>query len=179
MNTCSLTVRATCLALLTAMYLPHEATAETGAEDAVRCAEIAFSRAAEDRDSERFYRLIDKDARFIGATVHRGPEAITAAWAPFFEADGPSIKWRPQFVEVLEDGELALSRGPYRLESIAEDGSTRVRWGTFNSVWRLDEEGRWRVVFDAGSTPDENPSEEIRELLEKADDCSRASQAET
>ena len=179
MNTCSMTSKAACLALLAGFFVPHEAMAETGVKNAVRCAEIAFSRAAEDRDSERFYRLIDKDARFIGATVQRGPEAITAAWAPFFEADGPSIKWRPQFVEVLEDGKLALSRGPYRLESTTEDGSTLVRWGTFNSVWRLDEEGRWRVVFDAGSTPDESPSEEVRALLEKADDCSTAGQPDT
>ena len=29
MNTCSLTVRVACLALLCALYFPHEATAET------------------------------------------------------------------------------------------------------------------------------------------------------
>jgi ketosteroid isomerase-like protein len=162
------------LLLLTAFLLPHGAQADAELENSVRCAEIAFSRAAEARDRERFHQLIDADARFIGASVQRGPDAITQAWAPFFEANGPSIKWRPQFVEVLEGGDLALSRGPYRLESVDESGLPVVRWGTFNSVWRRDAQGQWRVVFDAGSNPGENPSDEVRALLEKADDCNSA-----
>jgi ketosteroid isomerase-like protein len=38
---------------------------------------------------------------------------------------------------------LALSSGPVR------DASGR-RVGTFNSVWRREGDGRWRVVFDKG-----------------------------
>jgi ketosteroid isomerase-like protein len=174
MKPCIFLIQAASLLLLAALFLPHGARADAVLENAVRCAEIAFSRAAEARDRERFHQLIDGDARFVGATVQRGPAAITQAWAPFFEADGPSIKWRPQYVEVLEGGDLALSRGPYRLESVDENGSPVVRWGTFNSVWRRDAQDQWRVVFDAGSNPDENPPDEVRALLEQDDDCNSA-----
>ncbi|HSQ68542.1 MAG TPA: DUF4440 domain-containing protein [Steroidobacteraceae bacterium] len=136
------------------------------AEQAVRCAEIAFSLSAERQDIAAFKSAIDPDARFAGEEVLRGPEAIAAAWSPFFAEDGPRIAWRPRFVEVLASEDYALSRGPFRLESRDQNGEPRVRWGTFNSVWRRSPDGRWRVVFDAGGPPTESPPPEIKALLE-------------
>jgi ketosteroid isomerase-like protein len=141
------------------------------AADEVRCSEIGFSLAAEQRDADRFASFIDTDARFVGTSVRRGVEAIVSDWAAFFEFGGPSIKWRPQFVEVLEDGRLALTRGPYRVASLAEDGAIVERWGTFNSVWRLNADGKWRVVFDAGSTAGDPPSEAVRALFDQTVAC--------
>ena len=48
---------------------------------------------------------------------------------------------------------------------------TTEAWGTYNSVWRLSADGEWLIVFDAGSFPDETPSEEQRELLESDAGC--------
>lgn len=137
----------------------------------VRCREIGFSLAAEARDAQRFVSFIDGDARFVGSTVSRGPDEIVAAWSAFFEPDGPAIKWRPKYIEVLENGELALSRGPYRLTTRDDDGNQHERWGTFNSVWRLHADGVWRVVFDAGSAATESPDDETRALLDAEVDC--------
>lgn len=157
--------------LLVLAAMPIVAVA--GAADDVRCAEIRFSLAAEARDPGAFRALLDPDARFAAGDILRGPDAIAAAWAPFFAEDGPRIAWRPQFVEVLESGDLAFTRGPYRLETRGEDGKAVVRWGTFNSVWRRGPDGRWRVVFDAGGPPVGTPTEASTALLEApTDECS-------
>jgi ketosteroid isomerase-like protein len=139
--------------------------------DTVRCREIGFSVSAERRDAELFASFIDPDARFVSQTVSRGPEAIAAAWAGFLSADGPSIKWRPQIIEVLEDGTLALSRGPYRVVTTDESGNESELWGTFNSVWRLQPDGEWKVVFDAGNASATPPAEATRQLLDQEDSC--------
>ncbi len=141
----------------------------------VRCQEIAFSKSAEARDAEVFAAFIDADARFVGNSVARGPDAIVEKWSAFFAADGPEIKWRPRFVEVLVDGTLALTRGPYRVISSDEEGNRQESWGTFNSVWRLQTDGRWKVVFDTGNASDESPPDEIGDLLD-ADDACKAQQ---
>ncbi len=138
----------------------------------VRCREIAFSQAAEARDADAFRSFIDADARFVASDVRRGVDEITAAWAPFFAADGPAIRWRPSVVEVLENGRLALSRGPYRVIAKNAEGETAEYWGTFNSVWRLNDDGIWRVVFDAGSPAESPPDETTQALLDAEDDCS-------
>jgi ketosteroid isomerase-like protein len=157
---------ATFLALM-AVALP--ALAEL--DDEIRCREIGFSKSVESRNQELFASYVDADARFVSGTVTRGPDAIAAAWAIFFDPAGPTIKWRPKYVEVLENGELALSRGPYRLVTRDEAGNVTESWGTFNSVWRLNPDGEWRVVFDAGGVLPSPPPAEDRALLDQPDSC--------
>ena len=137
----------------------------------VRCREIAFSRAAEERDLASFLSFLDDDARFVGNEVLRGPDDIASAWQVFFAADGPTIKWRPQFVEVLASGDLALTRGPYRLLAEGPDGEAVEEWGTFNSIWRKDAKGHWRIIFDAGNPSDAEPPDSARALMEQEDSC--------
>jgi ketosteroid isomerase-like protein len=158
------------IVLLTVMFaLITSAAADP--VDTVRCREIAFSVAVETGDAATFTSLIDNDARFVGNSVLRGPAAITEAWSTFFSESGPEIKWRPQFVEVLADGQLALTRGPYRMVIKDQEGNETELWGTFNSVWRLHDDGQWKVVFDAGSDPAETPTDEVKALLDRQDSC--------
>jgi hypothetical protein len=46
-------------------------------------------------------------------------------------------------VQVLESGTLGISSGPVR-----DPAGNRV--GTFNSVWRLEADGKWKIIFDKG-----------------------------
>jgi uncharacterized protein (TIGR02246 family) len=147
------------------------AAALADVEQDVRCREIGFSKSVETQDEALFASFIDPDARFISGKVDRGRDTIAAAWTVFFTGDLPSIKWRPQYIEVLESADLALSRGPYRVLNRNEQGEIVEAWGTFNSVWRLNADGEWLVVFDAGSPSRETPSEEQRKLLEADGGC--------
>jgi uncharacterized protein (TIGR02246 family) len=109
----------------------------------VRAAEQAFSKAMADRDAEAFASRIADDAVFFGAKPLRGKNAIVSAWKQFFAGPQAPFSWQPEEVEVLDSGTLALSSGPVR----APDGK---QIGVFNSIWRHDADGVWRVVFDKG-----------------------------
>ena len=146
-------------------------TAFADLTDDVRCREIGFSKSVEARNRELFESFVDPDARFVTNSVMRGTGAISEAWSGFFAEGGPPIKWRPEFVEVLEDGKLALTRGPYRMITRDDQGVETEHWGTFNSVWRVNPDGEWRVVFDAGSDSNETPTEEVKALLDGEDSC--------
>ncbi len=75
------------------------------------------------------------------------------------------------FADDFEDGTLALTRGPYQMISIDDEGNPVERWGTFNSIWRLHDDGQWRVVFDAGSPSGKAPTDEQRQILESTCDA--------
>jgi ketosteroid isomerase-like protein len=116
-----------------------------GAEAEVRAREIAFAKTMADRDLEAFVTFVSPEAIFFnGETPLRGIDAIRAAWAPFFEGPEAPFSWSPDVVQVLESGDLALSSGP-----VLDPSGAQV--GRFNSIWRRDSDGLWRVVFDKGS----------------------------
>ncbi len=138
---------------------------------AVLCAEVGFSRSVEHRDLAAFMSFLDPEVRFVTGNVSRGPEEVGQGWANFFKEDGPKIRWRPLIVEVVAGGTLAINRGPYRQTSISDDGKVSVAWGTFNSTWRLNADGEWKVLFDAGGDHGMTPTPEEIEVLNGEPDC--------
>ena len=111
----------------------------------VEAREIAFAQTMADRDLQAFATFVSEEAVFFtGNEPIRGREAIVAAWAPYYEGGSAPFSWHPDTVEVLESGTLALSSGPVRNPAGEEVGR-------FNSIWRLEADGEWRVVFDKGS----------------------------
>jgi len=124
-------------------------TAEELASE-VRAAELAFAATMAERDLEAFVSHLSSEAVFFTGRVLRGAKEIAAAWSPFFEGAMAPFSWEPEQVEVLDSGTLALSSGP-----VHDPEGNRI--GTFNSVWRLDSDGRWRVVFDKGCPPCDCP----------------------
>lgn len=107
--------------------------------------ELAFAKTMEDRDFETFLSFVSPEAVFFkGNEPLRGHAEISQAWAPFFEGEEAPFSWHPDVVEVLESGHLAISSGPVL------DASGEIL-GRFNSIWRKDNDGQWRVIFDKGS----------------------------
>lgn len=109
--------------------------------------EHAFARSMAERDHRAFIGFLSEQAVFFGgATVLRGRSAVAEGWKPFFDAPAAPFSWAPDQVEVLADGTLALSTGPVRDPA----GRTIAR---FNSIWRQEAPGVWRIVFDKGQPP--------------------------
>jgi ketosteroid isomerase-like protein len=121
----------------------HESANSATSE--VEAREIAFAKTMEDRDLDAFLSFVSSEAVFFnGNEPLRGHDAITQAWAPLFEDEAAPFSWYPDVIEVLESGRLALSSGPVR-------GASGEILGRFNTIWRKDNDGLWRVIFDKGS----------------------------
>lgn len=110
----------------------------------VFAAESSFAQTLAARDLTAFERHVSQEAVFFGGRdVMRGRAAVVAGWKPLFDGPEAPFSWRPEVVEVLESGTLALSTGPVA----GPDGRVIAR---FQSIWRLESDGKWRVVFDKG-----------------------------
>lgn len=139
----SLKTSLTCFIALVAFAGSAAADPTTLAKE-VRDAEQAFAATMAARDHAAFTRHLAEDAVFFDdKKATRGKAAIAAAWKAFFEGPNPPFSWTPETVEVIDSGTLAHSSGP-----IFDPKGKRV--GTFNSVWRREPDGAWRVVFDKG-----------------------------
>jgi len=120
--------------------------AETNAElaDQVRKTEIAFAKTMADRDHKAFLTFLAGEAVFTnGPKAMRGSAAVAAGWKSLFDGPKAPFSWAPETVEVLDSGTLALSSGP-----VLDPTGKRV--GTFNSIWRREADGNWKIVIDHG-----------------------------
>ena len=127
----------------TATPAPTDTLAVAQAE--VMAAERAFAKTMADRDPAAFAGfLAEETVFFAGEQATRGRAAVAASWAGLFEGPAAPFSWEPDQVQVLDSGTLALSTGPVR------DPSGKVI-ARFNSIWRREAPGVWKVVFDKGS----------------------------
>ena len=107
-------------------------------------AESSFAASMEERNFEAFGSHVSPEAIFFGdTTVMRGKAAVLRSWRRFFEKPDPPFSWKPDVIEVLPSGMLALSSGP-----VFDPRGQQV--GTFSSIWRRERDGRWLIIFDKG-----------------------------
>ena len=134
------------LALLLACAAQAQQPTPEQLRQQVEDTERAFAQTMADRDHDAFRTFLSEEAVFFsGSSPLRGRQQVADAWKPYFEGPDAPFSWEPETVVVLDSGTLALSTGPVR-----NPGGQRV--ATFNSIWRLEPNGEWRIVFDKGSS---------------------------
>lgn len=131
-----------CLIALFCLPLQAEQVLSTEQQQ-VFAAERAFAKSMADRDLKAFEQHLSDDAIFFGERTLKGKAAVVGGWKGFYQHKTAPFSWEPAQVEVLEDGTLALSSGPVK------DPSGKVI-ATFSSIWRQEQPGVWKVVFDKG-----------------------------
>ncbi len=116
----------------------------TGLEETVAARERAFARTMAQRDLAAFGGFVSLEAVFLnGHAALVGRAAVVQRWAKLFDGPDAPFDWWPDTVAVLASGRLALTSGPV----FDPDGTTGSR---FQSTWRREDDGEWRVVFDSG-----------------------------
>lgn len=106
--------------------------------------ERAFAKTMADRDHAAFVSFLSEEAVFLAGTiVTSGRQAVSAYWKAYFTESEPPFSWEPETVSVLDSGKLAISTGPVW----SAEGQ---RTSTYTSIWRQEEPGVWRIIFDKG-----------------------------
>jgi ketosteroid isomerase-like protein len=135
------------IAVLCATIPSRAQTDVRGLAAQVANTERAFAKTMADRDHAAFTSFLSDEAIFFSdPQVLRGKQAVADGWKALYQAPQPPFSWEPDRVEVLDSGTLALSSGPVR-----DPQGKRI--GTFNSVWRRQADGAWKIVFDKGCPP--------------------------
>jgi ketosteroid isomerase-like protein len=128
-----------------------QAAAADTAREQVWASELAFAHTMAERNPNAFGEFLAEEAVFFdGASVLHGKATVIEAWSKLFSGPEAPFSWEPDQVEVLASGTLALSTGPVRNPA----GKIVAR---FNTIWRLESQDRWKVVFDKGSPPSPGP----------------------
>jgi TonB family protein len=117
------------------------------------------------RDFDGFVSFLSHEAVFFSNEIKIiGKDAIAAAWKPFFKGTETPFYWKPEDVAVLNSKTLALSTG-----SVYDSKGQQT--GIFNSVWRLEAGGEWKIIFNKTSEVGEKNVLDAENDYVKLPDC--------
>ncbi|MEI9943504.1 MAG: DUF4440 domain-containing protein [Chitinophagaceae bacterium] len=58
------------------------------------------------------------------------------------------MTWTPDFIEVSENGDLGYTFGKYTWSTKDSAGQAQEYKGVFHTVWKKQEDGQWKYVWD-------------------------------
>ncbi|MGH8028161.1 MAG: YybH family protein [Pseudoxanthomonas sp.] len=152
--------RIACIAVLASAW-PVASVAETAASApaaaSARCQvwqrELGFAKSVADHDAVAFAEHLHPRA-VVGVERQQpsiGREKIVGEWKGIIDGTAIKLEWYPELVTVGGDGRTAFSTGP----ALYQDPATGAfRHGRYRSVWQVDEDGAWRLIFDDGNRPE-------------------------
>lgn len=78
-------------------------------------------------------------------TVIVGKKAIDLH---FKNANTKSLTWTPEFIEVSSSGDLGYTYGLYQYTYKDSLGIEQIDIGIFHTVWKRQDDGSWKYVWD-------------------------------
>jgi ketosteroid isomerase-like protein len=67
---------------------------------------------------------------------------------------GYTLSWEPRNAEVAKSGEMGYTYGIYAMRPKAKD---TVIYGTYVSVWKKQQDGKWKLLLDTGNEGVDTP----------------------
>jgi len=140
------------LPLLAVMAKESVALDLAAEREALLAVDREFARATAEQGIDGWLSFFAQDATIFppGAPVVTGLDNIREHYAATgFDPTG--LTWQPVAAELSAAGDLGYTYGTWTFQRAVATGEVRSSSGKYLSVWRKDEQGRWRLVADIGS----------------------------
>jgi ketosteroid isomerase-like protein len=123
---------------------------DTKAEQALREADAAWSKAAESKDLDKTVSYYSDDATVLppNAPAATTKEAIRKVWQDMLATPGFVISWKATKVEVAKSGDLGFLSGTYEVTMNDASGKPVSEKGKYVEVWKKQADGKWKCGTD-------------------------------
>lgn len=82
-----------------------------------------------------------------GNTLIKGKSALQKSYENRI-ANGTTLTWAPDFVDVSASGDLGYTYGKYVYTTTDSLGNKNSTEGIFHTVWKRQPDGTWKFVWD-------------------------------
>lgn len=79
-----------------------------------------------------------------------GQNAIGDLWAN--TPDGAQLVWTPDFADIAASGDLGYTIGHWTYSVTDSSGETQSSKGRYVTIWKKQDDGNWKYVFDTGTS---------------------------
>ena len=138
------------LIALSSLSCKNKLSTKTALETEVFKTESDFYQLSKSKGiQEAFYTYADSNAviKRENDTLIIGKENIKNYYnnPKFHKA---SAKWKPDYIDVSEDGKMAYTYGKYVWTVRDSVGNKKDFEGIFHTVWKKQKDGSWKYVWD-------------------------------
>lgn len=85
-----------------------------------------------------------------GGAIVSGKENIRQALGPW--GKDVSLRWTPVKADMAASSDLGYTYGTFVFKANDKDGKPGTRYGKYPTVWRKQNDGRWKVALDMGNS---------------------------
>lgn len=110
-------------------------------------AEAAFAQMAKEEGMNKAFLAFAAD----DAVLMRGNQLIirkTGIAEYMKDQNSKGLAWSPEFVDVAKSGDLGYTYGYYTFSYEDQEGNPAEANGVFHTVWKRQEDGSWKFVWD-------------------------------
>jgi len=131
-------------------------TADTRAadEEAIRAADLAWSKAAGDKDAAKFASFYGENAVLMapGMPAVKGRDAIQQAFVGLVQDPNFALSFAPTKIVVAKGGDMAYEIGDFQMTTSGKKKKPETLKATYVVVWGKQMDGSWKAVLDAPTT---------------------------
>lgn len=122
-------------------------------EAAIRAASDAWNQATTARDLDKSLSVYTDDAVLLPAKAPAavGKDSIRKVWQGFLAAPVLQLTATTTGIDVARSGDLAVTRGTYKVVTTDNKGKPTTETGQFVIVWKKQADGSWKVVADTNA----------------------------
>jgi ketosteroid isomerase-like protein len=123
---------------------------DTKAEQALRDADDAWSKAAASKDLEKTVAYYSNDAIVLppNAPIATTKDAIKKLWGDLLASPGLIISWKATKIEIAKSGDLGFVSGTYEFTMNDTSGKPTTDKGKYVEVWEKQAGGKWQCGTD-------------------------------
>jgi ketosteroid isomerase-like protein len=127
--------------------------------ETLRQLEAEFMKATAEHGSQGYLSYYADDAVEVpdGAPILQGKESIAKTMS-FLDNKQNHLTWTPVGADISASGDLGYTYGNYEFRSTGKDGKPVVAYGKYNTIWKKQRDGAWKVVLDMGNSSPEPKS---------------------
>jgi len=93
------------------------------------------------------YYVADSGVVSVRDTLFRGKTAVKKYYQSWTVKD-VSLTWSPDFVDVSSSGDMGYTYGRFSFSCKDSTGKLSHSTGIFHTVWKKQQDGSWRFVWD-------------------------------
>jgi len=134
---------------------------QTGCDQDGRCKRMAKELLELDREfaklsvekgaNESFMTYIDDDCVLL--RPNRTPVLGRQKIEEMFSSPDTSftLNWEPLYADIARSGDLGYTYGIYKVEMDSPEGKLVTKEGTYVTIWKKGQDGKWKFVLDTGN----------------------------